>query len=216
MNAKSQGLDGKKNITCLTLFNQWQNLSHQTISHWNTKTESFHSKCLQIYYYVDEEKAFAMDGALNMDRKNAYMQWTKLFRVRKWVWEEEIEESVQKKISKYQWDSKWLKEGEGGREDERMAFNHSLLTEWLIGVAVPMLSCSETGHWWIARLQGDVYFVVNLHICMYLQSGWLLLARISPHRNMMNLAVWQNGQLSDRDIQPALCSHDGWAHANMP
>lgn len=88
------------------------------------------------------------------------------------------------------------------------------LTEWLIGVAVPMLSCWETGHWWMARLQGDVYFVVNLHICMYLQGGWLLLARISPHLNMMDLAVWQNGQLSDRDIQPTLCPHDGWAHAN--
>lgn len=106
----------------------------------------------------------------------------------------------------------------GGRSERRWEDGvQSLpLTEWLIGVAVPVLSCSETGHWWIARLQGDVYFVVNLHICMYLQSGWLLLARISPHRNMIDLAVWQNGQLSDRDIQPALCSHDGWAHANMP
>lgn len=51
---------------------------------------------------------------------------------------------------------------------------------------------------------------------MYLRGGWLLLARISPHLNMMDLAVWQNGQLSDRDIQPTLCSHDGWAHANIP
>lgn len=49
---------------------------------------------------------------------------------------------------------------------------------------------------------------------MYLWGGWLLQARISPHLSMMDLAVWQNGQLSDRDIQPTLCPHDGWAHAN--
>lgn len=90
------------------------------------------------------------------------------------------------------------------------------LTELLISIAVPMLNCLETGHWWIVHLQGDVYFVIKLHICMYLWGGWLLLPRITPHVNMMDLAVWKNGQLSNRDIQPTLCSHDGWAFANIP
>lgn len=114
-----------------------------------------------------------------------------------------------------QWkeDSMWMIWGERERRWED-GVPSLPLTEWLIGVALPMLSCWETGHWWMGRLQGDVYFVVNLHICMYLRGGWLLLARISPHLNMIDLAVWQNGQLSDRDIQSTLCSHDGWAHAN--
>lgn len=66
----------------------------------------------------------------------------------------------------------------------------------------------------MARLQGDVYFVVNLHICMYLGGGWHPLTRISPHLDVMDLAVWQKGQLSDGDMQPTLCPHDGWARAN--
>lgn len=142
-------------------------------------------------------------------------------RLREWVWVESETRKLEKVCMK---NGKWgpmksrqyVNDIRRGKERKKMrgCVPSLPLTEWLIGVAVPMLSCWETGHWWMARLQGDVYFVVNLHICMYLWGGWLLLARITPHLNMMDLAVWQNGQLSDRDIQPTLCPHDGWAQAN--
>lgn len=118
--------------------------------------------------------------------RNSKMKLTKCVRLKEWV-QVQAERGKLEKVC--------MKNGKRGPMKRRQYMNDigrgrigrwedgvpSLpLTEWLITVPLPMLSCRETGHWWIARLQGDVYFVINLHIRMYLWGGWLVLVRISP------------------------------------
>lgn len=61
------------------------------------------------------------------------------------------------------------------------------VADWCCRASAELLRKLASDGWLVCK--GDVYFNVNLHICMYLRDVWLPLARTSPHLDETDLAV---------------------------